>query len=325
MPKISIIIVSYNSARHLDRCLDAVAAQDHADFETIVLDNGSVDDSARIAAERASPYLRAVSLGRNLGFAGANNAGAAMAQGSWLATLNPDAFPRRNWLSALVAATERHPEAAMFGSTQIDAGDPRRLDGCGDCYHVIGIMWRGGHGASIDALPGEGDVFSPCAAAALWRRDAFLAAGGFDERFFCYCEDVDLAFRLRAAGHRCIQVPGAVVDHVGGGSSEAGGDFELYHGTRNRIWVYAKNMPWALLLAMAPAHAVAEAILLGMAAKRGHAGAAWRGLRDGLAGLPIMLAASGRQSWVPAGAMTWRLGPLLRRGADIRAARQPVG
>lgn len=321
MPQISVVIVSYNSAAHLARCLDALAVQDYTDFETIVLDNGSTDGSAAIAAERASGRLRAIALGRNLGFAAANNEGAALARGSWLATLNPDAFPRADWLSALVAATERHPDAAMFGSTQIDAADPARLDGAGDCYHAIGVMWRGGHGWDVETLPGEGEVFAPCAAAALWRRDVFLAAGGFDARFFCYCEDVDLAFRLRAGGHRCVQVPSAVVEHVGGGSSAGAQDFMLYQGTRNRIWVYAKNMPWPLLLATAPAHLVAEAVLFGAAASRGRARAAWRGLCDGVAGLPLMIASrtvSTRRMAALARAMTWRLGPLLRRGPDVR-------
>jgi len=322
MPHVTIIIATHNSARYLDRCLDAVAVQDYADFETIVVDSGSTDASALVAKRREAPGLRAVALGRNLGFAVANNEGAALAHGRWLATLNPDAFPRHDWLSSLVSATRRHPEAAMFGSTQLDAADGARLDGCGDCYHPFGLMWRGGHGWTIDALPAEGEVFSPCAAAALWRRDEFLAAGGFDARYFCYCEDVDLGFRLRMRGHRCIQVAGAVVEHVGAGSSGGNQDFMLYHGTRNRVWVFAKNMPWPLLLVMAPAHVAAAAAFLAGALYRGHARPVARGLRDALLKLPEVWSAreatGPARAWAVMQAMTWRLGPLLRRAPDVR-------
>ncbi|MFN3398776.1 MAG: glycosyltransferase family 2 protein [Ferrovibrio sp.] len=95
-------------------------------------------------------------------------------------------------------------------------------------------------------LPPEGEAFGPCAAAALFRADAFRAAGGFDESLFCYMEDVDLAFRLRFAGERAMQIPAARVRHVGGGSV-GGSEFAVYHGARNSVWCFVKNIPAALL------------------------------------------------------------------------------
>ncbi len=124
-------------------------------------------------------------------------------------------MPAPDWLEQLIAATRRNPDVVMFGSTQIDATDPQRLDGAGDHYLASGLPWRGGHGWPVKELPREAEVFAPCAAACLIRADAFREAKGFDERFFCYVEDVDLAFRLRLMGHCCIQVPAAVVRHVG--------------------------------------------------------------------------------------------------------------
>ena len=116
-----------------------------------------------------------------------------------------------------MAATRRHPDVVMFGSTQIDVLDQRRLDGVGDHYLVTGLPWRGGHGWSVNELPAEGEVFAPCAAACLIRADAFREANGFDERFFCYVEDIDLAFRLRLGGH--LGYPGT----PGGGAARRGG------------------------------------------------------------------------------------------------------
>jgi len=92
------------------------------------------------------------------------------------------------------------------------------FDGTGDAYSALGVAWRGNHGRSSQEFVPEGETFAPCAAAALYRTDAFRRAGGFDERFICYYEDVDLAFRLRLCGGRCIQVPDAGVHHVGSSS-----------------------------------------------------------------------------------------------------------
>ena len=92
------------------------------------------------------------------------------------------------------------------------AHDPHRVDGTGDCYHVSGLVWRRDRGILAASAHNEsGEIFSPCAAAALYRREAFLEIGGFDEDFFCYLEDVDLGFRLRLQGHRCRYVANATV------------------------------------------------------------------------------------------------------------------
>jgi N-acetylglucosaminyl-diphospho-decaprenol L-rhamnosyltransferase len=90
-------------------------------------------------------------------------------------------------------------------------------------------------------------VFSACGAATLIDRDLFLAMGGFDERFFCYCEDVDLGYRLRLAGETTLLLPAAVVEHVGSASTGVRSDFSIFHGSRNRIWTFIKNTPTPLL------------------------------------------------------------------------------
>ncbi len=97
-------------------------------------------------------------------------------------------------------------------------------------------------------------MFSPCAAAALYRRDMLRQVGGFDEAFFCYCEDVDLGFRIRLEGGRCIQVPDAVVSHVGSAISGKHSPFAIYHGARNGVWVMVKNLPLVLLAPLLPIH-----------------------------------------------------------------------
>ncbi len=92
----------------------------------------------------------------------------------------------------------------------------------------------------------------------MYRRDIFMDAGGFDEKFFCYFEDVDLAFRLRLLGHRCLYVPDATVDHVGSATTHRSSDFSAYHGHRNMVWTYVKNMPAKLFWAGLPQHLLAN-------------------------------------------------------------------
>jgi len=252
-PTVQVIVVAYNSAAHLQRCIDALEAQSFTDFEAVVWDNGSADG----AVERLciGPRLRTVLQAENLGFAAANNRAAALSRSRYIALLNPDAFAEPDWLARLVAAAETFGAEAV-ASLQLDDADPGLLDGAGDCMSIAGIPWRGGYGQPRSTAPtAPCEVFSACGAAALYRRDAFEALGGFEERFFCYCEDVDLGFRLRLAGGRCLLEPRAVVRHVGGASSGGEGSaFAEFHGARNRLWTFLRNMPpWLMPIAL-PTH-----------------------------------------------------------------------
>jgi GT2 family glycosyltransferase len=200
--------------------------------------------------------------------------------------LNPDAFPEPEWLEALLDAAARAPGCASFASRQMLADRPGVLDGEGDSYGVNGFAWRRHHGRPyIQPESGPQEVFSPCAAAALYRRDAFLAAGGFDESFFCYLEDVDLGFRLRLRGERCLYVPGAVVHHVGSAVTGRASDFSVYHGQRNMVWTFAKNMPAVLFWVYLPQHLLVRAAAIAWYALHGQARTILRAKRDALKGL----------------------------------------
>ena len=137
--------------------------------------------------------------------------------------------------------------------------------------------------------PRESEVFAPCAAAALYRRAAFEEIGGFDERFFCYFEDVDLGFRLRLRGHRCVYVPDAIVRHVSSALSGYRSDFAVYHGERNAVWTFVKNMPGPLFWFYLPQHLALNLAALGYYPWRGQGRVVWRAKRDAMLGLPAAL------------------------------------
>jgi GT2 family glycosyltransferase len=250
-PWVRVVVVNYNAGPLLRTTVEGLVRQSDPDFEAVIVDNASTDGSAD-ACELPDPRFRLLRAGRNLGFAAGSNLGCRGATTPWLAMLNPDAIPDENWLAVLKQATVRYPEITMFGSTQLDAANPAILDGGGDNYSVFGLAWRGGYGGSVNAVKGDMRVFSPCAAAALYRRDVFEAAGGFAESFFCYMEDVDLGFRLNLRGHEAVQLADARVRHVGTACSGTDSRFSLYHGIRNSVFMILRCVPFPVVFLILP-------------------------------------------------------------------------
>lgn len=289
-PKVAVVIVNWNGERFLDRCLTALLAQTAKPHEIILLDNASTDGSVEIA--RRFPAVRVIALEQNTGFARGNNLAieAASKESEWIALINPDAFAAPRWLEALLAAAESNSEFDVFGSKLVNAADSTLLDGTGDACHISGRVWRTAHGVPVSHLgESECEIFSPCAAAALYRRSALLEVGGFDEDFFCYVEDVDLGFRLRLAGYRCLYVPKSVVHHVGSGTTGGkNSDFSVYHGHRNLVWTFVKDMPGFLFWLLLPLHLVLNLVSIVWFAFRGQGRVVWRAKRDALLGLPKM-------------------------------------
>jgi GT2 family glycosyltransferase len=321
VPAASILIVCFNSRAHFPRLKASLDAQT-APYALFVLDNASEADQ-RPRAEDFPAHAQIIQSETNLGFAAANNRLVELAHTDLVALLNPDAFPAPDWLERLLKAATDDSEAAAFGSTQIMANDETRWDGLGDCLHVLGPSWRGGHGAARDTLAArEGESFNVCAAAALYRRKAWRAVGAFDESFFCFAEDLDLGFRLRLAGWRCMQIADAQVHHVGGAS--AGSDFSTYHSARNGMWAYAKNVPASLYWPLLPAHLALLAAFYLRSLARVDGRAYRRGVRDGLAALPRIWRARGgvlrkARTRDIARLLTWSLCAVVKRRPKIIA------
>jgi GT2 family glycosyltransferase len=285
-PLISVLVLNWNGAGCLPRCLDALARQTYPDFEVLVLDNASTDGSAD-GVEQRWPGFRLVRFERNLGFAAGNNRGAALAKGRWLAFLNNDAFPEPDWLAGLAQAAAEYPEYAFFASRLISAANPQRVQATGDVLHASGAAWSRDNGLPADQAqrPME-EVFSASAAAAMYARQAFQDAGGFTEAFGSHLEDVDLGFRLRLRGERCLYVPAAVAAHVGGASYGVESERTVYQVQRNLVWLYWADMPARLFWKHLPAHLLANLIFLAHYTLRGRAKAAWRAKLDALRCLP---------------------------------------
>jgi GT2 family glycosyltransferase len=241
-PAVSVVIPNWNGRRWLSQCLDALARQQLAPAELIVIDNGSDDGSVQYLRE-AHPSVSVVELGTNTGFAHAANRGLEAAGGELVALVNTDVVLAPDWLDRMSRALLAEPRAGAVACKMLSLADPSVIYDAGDILRRDGACEQRGRFMPDDGrwdLPGE--VFGACAGAALYRRSAVLELGGFDERYFAYLEDVDLALRLRLAGWRCRYEP-AVALHAGEGSSGRLRGAHQFLVVRNTVVLVAKSFP----------------------------------------------------------------------------------
>ena len=290
----SVIVVSYNSSRHLPRCLRSLEATTGNDCEVLVLDNTSTDGSADLVA-RDFPWVKLVRLSENTGFAAANNIGARLALGRYVVALNPDTEVTIGWLEALLAPFtqplslgERPIGATTARILMMDA--PAQVNTCGNIMHLTGITKCRGLGLAADAseLSYQAEVSAVSGACFAMLRELWLRFGGFDPGFFTYVEDTDLSLRARLAGYRCVYAPGAVVYHS---YTSSFSPRKLYYLERNRTAMLLKCLTWPTLLLLFPVLAVAECIAWGYALKSSPAHV-WAKVKA-----YSWLAANGRRVW----------------------------
>jgi GT2 family glycosyltransferase len=244
-PRASVIIPNWNGLALLRPCLDSLRQQTWPHLEVIVVDNASTDDSVSVLA-REYPEVRVLALQNNAGYSGGCNAGMGVARGDILVFLNNDIEADAQWLEELVVALDRHAEAGSAASRIMLYDRRDTLNSAGDLYRRNGLpdsrgVWQL-YGPPYDE---ERWVFGGCGGAVALRRSTIEAIGPFEERFFMYCEDVDLNWRAQLSGHRCIYAPRAVIYHHL--SATGGGKLASYYVGRNTLWVIARNYPTRLL------------------------------------------------------------------------------
>jgi GT2 family glycosyltransferase len=261
-PEVSVVILNWNGARLLPECLSALASQSYRDYELWLVDNGSIDGSSSLLddLERttqpewlAAPLPRPARLIRNLdnvGFAEGNNQAIRKSQARFIVTLNNDAIAESGWLENLVsAAVEGDRSVGMVASTMLFAHKPTVVASAGISLHRDGLALERAMGlptAQILSM-GRRPVFGPSAGAALYTASMLRDVGLFDERFFSYLEDADLAWRARSRGWRAVHEPRSAVRHIYSATGGQESPFKRRHIARNRIWTIYKNMPEVLL------------------------------------------------------------------------------
>jgi len=242
---ISVIIPNWNGARYLPTCLDALRRQTHTDFETIVVDNASTDESVALI-ERDYAEVRLLRLPSNRGLTGGVNAGIAVAKGETIALLNNDTEADPHWLAELNRALAAHPEAGMAASKMLLFDRRDVIHSAGDFYRTDGVpgnrgVWQQDKGQFDRQEP----VFSACGGACAYRRAMLEDIGLLDESLFMYLEDVDLAWRAQLRGYGCLYVPTAIVYHRL--SATGGGPIASFYCGRNFIAIITKDVPGAII------------------------------------------------------------------------------
>jgi GT2 family glycosyltransferase len=285
-----VAVLSYDGRRLLEVILPSLARQRFSDFEVVVVDNGSRDDTVSWLGENW-PQVQVISLPENLGVTAALNVCAHAGRGELVALFNNDMELEPDCLGELVAALDAHPEAGWAGAKLRDFEQRELLDGAGDVFTWAATGGRRGHGqrdhGQYDA-PGE--IFGACGGAALYRRSVLRLVGDFDEDFFAFYEDVDWNLRAQLAGFSCRYVPSAVVYHMGSATIGRGlSDFTRYHLWRNTLWIIAKDIPAGALLRHAPQLILGQLINLAVAVRDRKLDIWLRVWRDALKGLPRAL------------------------------------
>ena len=307
-PHISVVIPNYNGAACLEDCLQSLMRQVDARAEVLVVDNASRDASIEIV-RRLAPQARILPLDHNLGFAAAINLGVRSAHGEWIAVLNNDTEVAPDWLAECLAATERHPDASFLACRILDYRNRNRIYSAGDCFLRAGIGYRRGQ-EQVDGpeYQGEMPIFAACGCAGLYRRTVLETAGGYDERFFAYLEDVDLGLRLQAGGALGYYVPRARVFHIGGATS--GGEFAplaVRLRTRNALLLLIRSVPGSILFRCLPMILAGQISWLARAAFHGRLWSYLRGLAGAMALSPRMFRSRRdmRRLWRQSGNRLW--------------------
>jgi GT2 family glycosyltransferase len=249
-PLASVIVVNYNGRHHLAECLCALAKQTLPahQFEVILVDNGSTDSSVEFV-QRHFPRVGVIALEKNVGFAAGNNIGLAHAAGRCIALLNNDTSANPRWLEAMLRTLDEFPDAGGVACKIRFHHDPATLNSAGLVLYRDG---RGGDRGFRQTDCGQFDrpdeVFGPCGAAMMLRRELIADIGLFDEKLFMYYEDLDLAWRAHLRGWRFAYAPSAEIRHVHCGTSGEWSPFFRYYVERNRVLVNVKNA--SLILAL---------------------------------------------------------------------------
>jgi GT2 family glycosyltransferase len=275
-PKVSIVIPNRDGVTprggltYLPMVMGTLGEQSLRDFDVTVVDNGSSDGSVAYLRD-GWPDVRVVELDRNAGFSAAVNAGIEASGGQYVALLNTDLELSKDWLELLAAELDGDPGLGFVTGKVMRYDDRDVIEQAGHDFFTCGRFQPRG----LEARDrGQYDERRPTpvvtAAAALYRRGALEAAGGFDEDYFLYCEDGDACLRMLLAGYSGLYVPGPRAFHVRGGTVGADSELPRFFLVRNTLVTLLKNLPATLLLRSLPKIALYNWGTLSAARREGH-------------------------------------------------------
>jgi GT2 family glycosyltransferase len=247
MNELTIIIPNYNGIQFLEGCFVSLESQNYP-CKVVIIDNGSDDGSVEYIKENY-PNFKLIDNKENLGFSKAVNQGINSIHSEYVFLLNNDAELGPNCILNLLKCIKSDDNIFAVASKMIQYHDHNKIDDAGDEYTIFGWTKKVGDGKNPELYAHGREIFSACACAAIYRTSVFDEIGLFDENFFAYMEDVDISYRARIHGYKCVYCSEAVVYHrVSGTSGSKYNEFKIKLAARNNIYVPYKNMPLPQLI-----------------------------------------------------------------------------
>ena len=237
---VSIIIINYNGKHHLEKCLKSLMQIDYKNYEIILVDNNSIDDSINFV-KKFYPSVGIIQLEKNYGFAEPNNIGAKKATGEFLLFLNNDTIVKPNFISELVKVINTDSKIAICQSFLLKPNG--EIDSSGDFVDTLGRAY-----SSRKKVSEVREILGARGAAMLIRKESFFDLGKFDKSFFASFEDVDMGWRAWLWGYRVVLVPSSVVYHTGGQTIKNISDEIRFHGIKNTLMLRLVNFELSLAI-----------------------------------------------------------------------------
>lgn len=248
--KVTVVIPNFNGSKFLQPCLDSLANQSMKEFEVIVIDNGSKDNSLTILKQYA--FVRTICFSENQGFCKAVNRGIKEAKTKYVILLNNDTQAEPEFVAELLAEIEQNPRIFSVSAQMLQLNSRELIDDAGDFYTALGWAFARGKGKPAQKYDKPTEIFASCAGAAIYRKAIFEQIGDFDSNHFAYLEDIDIGYRARIYGYINRYQPAAKVLHAGSGfSGSKYNEFKVNFSSANSVYIIGKNMPllqWMLNL-----------------------------------------------------------------------------
>jgi len=243
--KVSVLIVTFNSSGFITECIESVLSQTYRDFEILIYDNSSSDDTVDLIKSVFGDRVRLIEGGYNRGFGFGLNRLADLASGEILASLNPDTVVDVDWIKNAIRHFGR-TDVGMVASKVLFKDRPDTVDSTGHLLYSDGLNRGRGHNRR-DEYSVTDEVAFPSGSAGFYRRDIYLKLGGIDESLFLFGDDTDIGLKFRLSGYRCIFEPTSVVYHRYSSSVGEYSDLKAYFVERNRLHILLKYFPLRMI------------------------------------------------------------------------------
>ena len=282
MSEVAVVIPNFNGMIYLEDCLAALQNQSNQEFEVILVDNGSKDESVSYVKEHY-PQVRILELEHNYGFCRAVNAGIRATEAPFTILLNNDTKVDSGFVKALLEGIKKRPGCFSCSAKMLKMSAPDQIDDAGDYYCALGWAYAWGQGQPEKNYNRPRKIFSACGGAAIYRNAVFWEIGFFDEKHFAYLEDMDIGYRAKIYGYENYYLPEAVVYHVGSGTTGSRyNEFKIRYSSRNNIYMIYKNMPLLQILINMPCLLAGFLIKIAFFTAKGFGSEYRKGLRAGI-------------------------------------------